>query len=96
MEQLIHADVFFFVTTIAVAILSIATLIALIYLIIILRNLKEFSKRAKEEGIAVIDDVTSVRHFVRDKSHTLRSLFKLLSLVHRKGRKGKGKADPLH
>ncbi len=93
MEQLVHADIFFFVTTIAIVILSLAALIALVYLIIILRNLKDFSKRAKEEGMAVLDDVTSVRHFVKEKSHTIASLFGLFSLVHRKGRKGKHKSE---
>jgi hypothetical protein len=93
MNQLIHADVFFFVTTIAIVVLSIAVLIALIYLIIILRNLKDFSKRAKEEGMAVLDDVTSVRHFVKEKSHTLASLFGIFSLVHRKRRKGKQQGE---
>lgn len=93
MEQLIHADVFFFVTTIAIIILSIPVLIALIYLIVILRNLKDFSKRAKEEGIAVLDGVTSVRHFVKNKSHTIGSLLSLFSLVHRAGRKRRGKKE---
>lgn len=87
------ADIFFFVTTVAIVVLSVVALIALIYLIIILRNLKDFSRRAKEEGMAVLDDVTSVRHFVKEKSHTIASLFGLLSLVHRRGRKTKHKNE---
>jgi hypothetical protein len=95
MQQLVHADFFFFATTIVMVVLSIPTLIALIYLIIILRNLKDFSERAKEEGMAVLDGVSFVRHFVKEKQNSLASLFNLFSLVHKKKSRIKKKEEKI-
>ena len=92
MQSIIHADIFFFVSTIAVVILALLALVVLVYLIVILRNLKEISERAKEEGFAILDDVAGFRHFVKEKSHNVGSLFKLFSFVHSRARK-KNKKD---
>lgn len=43
MNTLIHADIFFFITSVALVILTILIIIALIYLIQILKNFKDIS-----------------------------------------------------
>jgi hypothetical protein len=57
MNTLIHADIFFFVSTVCFAILAIFLLIALIYLIKILATLKRLSERATVEGNYLMDEV---------------------------------------
>lgn len=48
MNTLVHADIFFFVTTIAVIILVVLLSIALIYFIQILRNFRDISNTVRK------------------------------------------------
>lgn len=61
METLIHADIFFFVSTIALVVISIGIIVALAYLIRILRNVSDVSDKVKEEGSEIIADVKELR-----------------------------------
>ena len=63
-----HADIFFFVTTIAVVFISILAVIALYYAIRILKDIDEVSKKAKVEANEIIDDM----HVLRSKIKTRR------------------------
>ena len=55
------ADIFFFVTTIAVAVISVLIVIGLVYVIAILKITKDFSKKVKEEGEATLEDLKEFR-----------------------------------
>jgi hypothetical protein len=61
MDTLIHADIFFFVTTIVVIIVGIAFTIALIYLAKVLSDVKEITKQVKEETILFREDIKDLR-----------------------------------
>jgi hypothetical protein len=61
MDTLIHADIFFFVTTIAVVIVAAALTIALIYLAKVLSDVKEITKQVKEETVLFREDVKGLR-----------------------------------
>jgi hypothetical protein len=61
MNTLIHADIFFFVTTIIVVIVGIAFTIALVYLIKVLSDVKEITKQVKEETILFREDIGELR-----------------------------------
>lgn len=58
MEQVIHADIFFFVTTVVIAVLGIMGLVASIFLIIAAKNIKDLSKTLKDGGEKLVADVT--------------------------------------
>ncbi len=62
METLIHADVFFFVTTVAVVIVGALMVIALIYVITILARFKEMLARARAAG----ERIYSIYYFIRN------------------------------
>lgn len=68
MTEVMKSDVFFFVTTIAVVAVSVALVVAIIYVIRILRDAKELSAKAREEGTALLDDISEVREKVKSKS----------------------------
>ncbi len=68
MTEIMKSDVFFFVTTIAVALVSIVFVIALVYVISILKDAKELSVRAREEGTAILDDIGEIRQNAKGKS----------------------------
>ncbi len=61
MTEIAKADIFFVVTTIAVVAIAVGVVVALVYVIRILRDANAVSKRARKEGEAIIDDVSVVR-----------------------------------
>ena len=65
MNALVQADIFFFVTTAAIMVITIALVIALILFIQILRDVRHVSKRAKEESDRVLSDVADVLRFLK-------------------------------
>lgn len=67
MENLIHADVFFFITSIAVVIVSIVAIVAGVYLIKTLKDIRETIEMIKEEASLIIDDVDELRSDIKGK-----------------------------
>lgn len=59
--SILKADIFFVITSISVALVSIALTVALVYLIRILQDIKVLSGKAKDEGEKIIDDVRLLR-----------------------------------
>lgn len=66
-QSLIHADIFFFISTIALFVISVGISIALFYLIKILRNVRDISDKAKIEGVEIIADLKTLRRALRDE-----------------------------
>ncbi len=66
-ESLIHADIFFFISTIALVLISIAVVIALVYLIRILRNVGEVTDKIKTESTEIVGDLKKLRANLRDE-----------------------------
>jgi uncharacterized protein YoxC len=75
MATLIHADIFFFVTTIVVVVVGIALTVALIYLAKVLSDLRKITKEVHEETVLFREDLKNLRTDVR------REGFKLWRLV---------------
>jgi hypothetical protein len=69
------SDIFFFVATIALVVISIGIAVAIVYVVLILRNVKEFSDRAKEEGKAFVDDMKMFRENLKSKGGAARGIF---------------------
>lgn len=73
MDTLIHADIFFFVTTIAVIIVTALLAITLIYLIRVLRQIAEIGKEIKAETVLVREDIRDLRGTVRREGFKLQA-----------------------
>jgi hypothetical protein len=67
MDTLVKADIFFFITTIAVVVFLVCAVIVTIYLIQILKDIKILSARAKDEGERIFDDIRTVRENIHDQ-----------------------------
>lgn len=65
MNTLIHADIFFFITTIAVIIFLILGVIVFIYIIGILRNIKKASDIIGEKIEAASQSADSLYHSIK-------------------------------
>lgn len=70
MDTLVKADIFFFITAIATVALSILFAIVGVYLILILRDLRDIARRAKTEAEEFMDDFGDIR---RDVVETVES-----------------------
>jgi len=68
MQTLIHADIFFFVTTIAVVLVTLAVVIVLVYIAFILKDIRELSRTIKKEGEEIIEDVRTFRQEVKEEA----------------------------
>jgi hypothetical protein len=66
MEPLMKADIFFFVTTIAVGACSILGAVALWYLIGILRDIRRATAKLESEIDAISDNADALYHTIRE------------------------------
>lgn len=64
MDTLIHADVFFFITTIVVLVVGTFLVIALIYIIEILKNFRDISKTFKKGTDKMGESAEAVMNFI--------------------------------
>jgi len=67
MENILQADIFFFVTTIAVVAVSAVAIVALVYLVLILRIVRRLMKQVEEKAADISVDVDDMRQVIRGK-----------------------------
>lgn len=87
MDTLIKADVFFFITTIAVVLLAILFIIVLIYIIRILNDMKYISRRLKKESDLVSEDIAELRAQMRRGGFKLRNLITFFSNIYKRNKR---------
>lgn len=65
MDTLIHADIFFFVTTIAVIVITVVLTVLIIYLVKVLENVRKITDAVNEETVLLRRDIGDLRSEVR-------------------------------
>jgi hypothetical protein len=83
MDTLIHADIFFFVTTIALVVVTIGICIALFYVIKILRDVRAISETARVESKLIAGDVEKLRNNIRVNGLNFPALFRFFRGIFR-------------
>jgi len=78
MVELIHADIFFFITTISIVVVSVGLLIVLFFVIRILNNISSVSKRFREEGEEIITDLHLLRTDLKKGGSQFKHFFRFL------------------
>jgi formate-dependent nitrite reductase membrane component NrfD len=68
MAEIAKSDLFFFITTMAVIVLSITILVLLVYVFIIIRDIKSVVHRVKEESDGVLGDIRDLRLKIKESS----------------------------
>ncbi len=91
MESLIHADIFFFVTTVIVIALGLISIVILTYIAIIIADIREISRIARRESGEIAEDIAEIRgeikKEIRNNSSVISSIFKVIkNLFNRRGR----------
>ncbi|KKW10953.1 MAG: hypothetical protein UY50_C0024G0043 [Parcubacteria group bacterium GW2011_GWA2_49_9] len=72
METFIKADIFFFITSIAVILITVGVIVILYYLIKILKNVTSISDRIEEGSRALEEDFTTLRQKVKSGEIAMR------------------------
>ncbi len=88
MVSLIHADIFFFVTTIAVVVVASALTVALIYLSLTLARAKKVMEEIYEEAVLVRKDVDGFRTDIRREGFKLKHLAGFFKALTKRPKKG--------
>lgn len=83
MESIIHADVFFFVATIALVVVALAVVILCVYVFFILQDIKCIIKRVKEGATHIGDTLETVATEVQEDG----IVATLMALFHHKKKK---------
>ena len=74
MTELMHADIFFFISAIAVILVTTGLLIVLWYSVLILRDMRDIAGRAKNISGKIEEDFDSVRADIKRKVKTASSI----------------------
>jgi hypothetical protein len=91
METLIHADIFFFISTIALVLISIGIIIALVYLIRILRNVSDVSDKVKEESTEILSDIKELRTDIKKEGFRMSYVSRFFAKLF--GKRSRSKKD---
>lgn len=75
MQGLLKSDIFFVVTTFAVVFVSIAFIVALVYIIRILKDMKILSSKARDEGERILEDVAEFRQDAKRRGEKFAKFF---------------------
>lgn len=75
MDSLMKADIFFFTTTILVVTAFSLIIVAIIYAIKILGDVKHISKTVREESDELIEDIGNLRRDIKKRGFRLSCMF---------------------
>lgn len=86
MTEFIKADVFFFVTTIAIVLLAVLFAVFMFYLIGIMRNVRDLSALAKDEGKNIKEDIAELRANIKREGLRFKHFADFMKKPHKKKR----------
>jgi predicted Holliday junction resolvase-like endonuclease len=80
-------DVFFFVTTLAVIILTLLLAVLIVYIIKISKDIKYISKKAKSEADLISKDLSDLRDNVKENGAKLKYFWSFFNNLRNKSKK---------
>ncbi|MES2213606.1 MAG: hypothetical protein V4473_02080 [Patescibacteria group bacterium] len=83
MSSILTSDVFFFVTTIAVVMIAVGVIVALVYIVRILRDVKTLSNKVKDEGQKILSDMNGYREDIKRQGFGLRDMLTWLGIINK-------------
>ncbi len=92
MTEVVHADIFFFITSIAVIVVGAGALIALYYAIVILRDVRAVVEKIRQASEEIEEDFESLRANIKNEGAKIKTIAELiLAFIRRKFPKVRGK-----
>lgn len=89
MTEALQTNIFFFITSSVVVVVGIFIVIALYYLIVILKKAKDVSGRIEKGSQVIEEDLSELRHNVKDRGFKLIYLISFIGRLFRKYRSDK-------
>jgi predicted Holliday junction resolvase-like endonuclease len=89
MTDFLKQDIFFFITSIAVIILTLLLAILIFYIIKISKNIKYISERAKTEADLISEDISNLRDNVKEHGAKFKYFASFFSDLAKKANKKK-------
>lgn len=88
-NSLIQANIFFFITSIAVVLVTLLVIVLLMYLVLILKDFRGVSRKVKEETDLIALDIHDARSHIRKEGGDLKAVFDFFKdMLPRKPKKG--------
>jgi len=84
MTEFLKQDIFFFVTTIAVIVLSLLMIVVMIYVWKIVSDIKYITKKARREADLIADDIADLRENIRERGFKWRYVFRFFNNLWKK------------
>jgi hypothetical protein len=81
MEEVLQANIFFFITGVAVILATPFIVGILYYLMIIMKNLRDVSEKLKSGSDVIMEDYQSLRERVKSEGSILKRVFTLVQSV---------------
>jgi hypothetical protein len=78
MSEVVHADIFFFITSAAVILITIGILIALYYIVQIVRDVREIVARVRKASVEAERDFEALRATLHEEGVKSRALIDLV------------------
>lgn len=81
MTEIAKSDVFFLITSLAVIVLTVIISVLLVYVFIIMRNVRGVVEKVKEESDLLLDDVRELRVRLKTEEGAVRRASALLAFL---------------
>lgn len=92
MEAVAKSEIFFFITTVCIILVTLVILVSGVYLVKIVADVKSITKRLKEETAEVMDDLKSARESLKEKGRSFASVLAAIFAL-RGGKKKRHKTE---
>ena len=80
------ADIFFFITAISVIVITSVVVVALFYVIRILRSVEHISHHVEEEGVRIREDINELRKNIKTEGVKFKHLANFVGIFSQKGK----------
>ena len=87
MDPFYKQDIFFFVTTVAVVLITIISAVVLVYVAVILKDIKYIVRKAKTESDLIGEDLHKLRENVKDEGAKIKHFAKFFSSIYKRNKK---------
>lgn len=88
-QTLLKADIFFFVSTLAVVVLTLLLLVGLIYVISILKTIKKISRTAQTGAETIVEGIQEAKKEVDKNGFVPTAIGKIFSGIYKKSKRKK-------
>jgi membrane protein implicated in regulation of membrane protease activity len=93
METIIKADIFFFITSIAVVVFTLSMIVVMFYVTRILKDMKHISETISRESDKLVGDIESIREVVKEEGGKVKNIYDFfISLFNQRQKMRKSKS----